>query len=86
MAIEFKRSWSDADLDLYRDNVVRFIETEMAPHDEAARKQGHVGHALWLKAGALGLLCADIPEEYGGGGGDFRHEAVFYEEMARAAG
>ena len=83
MAIEFKRSWSDADLDLYRDNVVRFIDTEMAPHDEAARKQGHVGHALWLKAGALGLLCADIPEEYGGGGGDFRHEAVFYEEMAR---
>ena len=59
----------DLDLDLYRDNVVRFIETEMAPHDEAARKQGHVGHALWLKAGALGLLCADIPEEYGGGGG-----------------
>lgn len=82
MAIEFKRSWSDQDLDLYRDNVVRFIETEMAPHDEAARKHGNVGHALWLKAGTLGLLCADIPEEFGGGGGDFRHEAVFYEEMA----
>ncbi len=82
MAIEFKRSWSDQDLDLYRDNVVRFIEAEMAPHDEAARKHGNVGHALWLKAGTLGLLCADIPEEFGGGGGDFRHEAVFYEEMA----
>jgi acyl-CoA dehydrogenase len=82
MAIEFKRSWSDEDLELYRDNVVRFIETEMVPHDEVARKRGNVGHEIWRQAGALGLLCADIPEEFGGGGGDFRHEAVFYEEMA----
>jgi acyl-CoA dehydrogenase len=59
-------------------NVIRFIETEMLPSDEEARKRGHVGHELWLKAGELGLLCADIPEEYGGGGGEFRHEAVFY--------
>jgi acyl-CoA dehydrogenase len=55
----------------------------MLPDDEAARKRGHVGHELWLKAGALGLLCSDVPEEFGGVGGDFRHEAVFYEEMAR---
>jgi acyl-CoA dehydrogenase len=80
MALDFRRSWSDEDLDLYRDNVVRFIETEMLPHDEAARKRGHVGHEIWRKAGSLGLLCADIPEELGGAGGDFRHEAVFYEE------
>ena len=85
MPIDFRRSWSDEDLELYRDNVVRFIETEMLPHDEEARKRGHVGHAIWRKAGELGLLCADIPEEFGGGGGDFRHEAVFYEEMARRA-
>jgi len=85
MPIDFRRSWSDEDLELYRDNVVRFIETEVLPHDEAARKRGHVGHEVWRKAGALGLLCSDIPEAYGGAGGDFRHEAVFYEEMARRA-
>lgn len=85
MPIDFRRSWSDEDLELYRDNVVRFIETEVLPHDEEARKRGHVGHEVWRKAGALGLLCADIPEEYGGAGGDFRHEAVFYEEMSRRA-
>ena len=85
MAIDFRRSWSDEDLELYRDNVVRFIETEVLPHDEEARRRGHVGHEVWRKAGALGLLCADIPEQYGGADGDFRHEAVFYEEMSRRA-
>ena len=83
MPILFERSWSDADLVLYRDNVARFIEAEMVPDDAAARERGHVGHAIWRRAGALGLLCADIPEVWGGGGGDFRHEAVFYEEMGR---
>lgn len=83
MPISFERSWMDADLALYQDTVVRFIEQEMQPHDEAARKLGHVGHKIWRKAGALGLLCSDIPEEYGGAGGDFRHEAVLYEAMAR---
>ena len=86
MAIRFDRSWSDPDLDLYRDTVVRFIEEELAPGDETARRDGHVGHAVWRRAGELGLLCADIPEDHGGGGGgDFRHEAVVYEEMARRA-
>jgi acyl-CoA dehydrogenase len=83
LAIEFKRSWSDADLELFRDNAARFIDAEMVPRDDEARKRGHVGHDLWRMAGELGLLCTDIPEEYGGGGGDFRHEAVVYEEMAR---
>src|SRR5690606_12844793 len=83
MTIEFRPSWLDEDLAMYQDTVVRFIETEMQPHDDAARRQGHVGHALWRRAGELGLLCADIPDTYGGGGGDFRHEAVFYDAMSR---
>ncbi|CAB5708005.1 Acyl-CoA dehydrogenase, short-chain specific [Delftia tsuruhatensis] len=83
MPLTFTRSWSDPDLDSLRATAVRFIESEMQPQDEAARKQGHVGHAIWRRAGELGLLCTDIPEEYGGGGGDFRHEAVIHEEMAR---
>jgi acyl-CoA dehydrogenase len=85
MSIDFSRSWMDEDLQLFRDNVVRFIETEMVPQDEAARHAGNVGHAIWRKAGELGLLCVDIPEEFGGGGGDFRHEAIIHEEMARRA-
>jgi acyl-CoA dehydrogenase len=83
MAIQFDRSWSDPELELYRDTVVRFIDEELAPGDDEARRRGNVGHGVWRKAGELGLLCADIPDEYGGGGGDFRHEAVVYEEMLR---
>jgi len=83
MPIAFRRSWTDPDLDQYRDTVVRFIEQEMLPGDEAARQRGHVGHEIWRRAGETGLLCTDIPEAWGGGGGDFRHEAVFCEEMAR---
>lgn len=82
MAIDFRRSWNNEELEMVRGTVRRFVENEMLPDDEAARKRGHVGAALWRKAGELGLLCVDVPEEYGGGGGDFRHEAVFHEEMA----
>ncbi|APW40272.1 acyl-CoA dehydrogenase [Rhodoferax koreense] len=83
MPIAFQRAWDDQDLADYRNTVVRFIETEILPHDEEARRRGDVGHAVWRKAGALGLLCTDIPEAYGGGGGDFRHEAIFFEELGR---
>jgi acyl-CoA dehydrogenase len=83
MALTFPRSWTDPDIEAYRDSVARFIEGEMLPGDADARRRGHVGRELWLRAGELGFLCADIPSEWGGAGGDFRHEAVFYEEMAR---
>ena len=85
MTMDFRRTWSDENLELFRDNVVRFVETEVVPGDEAARRGGNVGHAVWRKAGELGLLCTDIPEEHGGAGGDFRHEAVIIEEMSRRA-
>ena len=75
--------WMDADLELFRDAVSRFVEGEMVKQDEHWRKQQHVGHDIWRKAGAMGFLCTDIPAEYGGAGGDFRHEAIVYEELFR---
>jgi acyl-CoA dehydrogenase len=83
--LQFARCWSDTDLDTYRDSVARFVESEVLPDDAQSRKRGDVGHDLWRRAGELGFLCTDIPEAYGGGGGDFRHEAVIHEEMARRA-
>jgi acyl-CoA dehydrogenase len=75
--------WMDEDLSIYRDAVVRFVDAEMVPNDEKWRKQQHVGREIWRKAGEMGLLCTDVAAEYGGAGGDFRHEAVLYEETAR---
>jgi acyl-CoA dehydrogenase len=74
-------SWMNAPLDLYRDDVRSFIVAEIAPHQEKWRKQQHVDRELWNKAGARGLLLADIPKEYGGAGGTFANMVVFWEEL-----
>ena len=80
--MDFPRSWSDEDLDRWRDTCARWITAELQPDDAAARERGHIDLKLWRRAGELGLLCTDIPEQWGGGGGDFRHEAVLGEECA----
>lgn len=51
------------------------------PKDEQWRKNGMIDRAAWEEAGENGFLCASMPEEYGGGGGDFRDEvAIIYAQ------
>lgn len=76
--------WMNPDLTLFRDNVRRFIATEITPHEDRWNERQYIDRELWLKAGSLGLLCADVPEEYGGIGGTFAHEAVILEEQSYA--
>ncbi len=73
------------ELELFRATVRRFLSQEVAPNADAWRARGYIDRDLWRKAGSLGLLCASVPEEYGGGGGSFWHEAVIIEELARIA-
>ncbi len=71
-----------AELTLFRETVRRFFAAEVVPHIAAWRKAGMVAREAWRRAGAAGLLCASMPAEFGGGGGDFRHEAILIEELA----
>ncbi len=71
------------ELALFRQSVAAFVEEAMVPNDPAWRKQQHVGTDIWRRAGEQGLLCIDIPTEYGGMGGTFFHEAILHEELSR---
>ena len=73
--------WMDDELEMFRDATRRFVEQEIVPNDDRWRAQHHVDRSIWNKAGEVGLLCTDIPAEYGGVGGDVRHESVVAEEM-----
>lgn len=70
--------------DMFRDAVQRFIEAEITPYHAQWEKDGVVPRELWLKAGEAGLLCCNIPEEYGGPGADFLYSVVLHEELGRA--
>ncbi len=77
-----KAAWrQEEELDIFSDAVGQFFEKECAPHVDDWRKAGVVPRELWKQAGEMGLLCASIPEEYGGAGGDFRHEAIIAEQQ-----
>lgn len=69
---------------MFRDQVRRFVDREIAPYHARWEKDGVVPKDVWRNAGRAGLLCCLVPEAYGGAGGDFGHSAVIIEEMARA--
>jgi len=79
----YRSPWMNDELEMFRDAARRFVENEIVPNDARWREQHHVDRELWNKAGEIGLLCTDIPAEYGGVGGDARHEAVVVEEVGR---
>jgi acyl-CoA dehydrogenase len=68
---------------IFRESVRRFMEREVVPHHAQWEKDGIVPRELWLKAGAEGLLCCTVPEEYGGLGLDYLFDVVVFEELWR---
>ncbi len=69
--------------EIFRRTVRRFMETEVAPFHAQWEVDGIVPRALWLKAGAQGLLCCTVPEEYGGLGLDYLFDVIVFEELWR---
>ena len=85
-AIDFKNPdwYEEEDINIFREAVHGFYAREMAPHSESFRKNKVVDRKYWNMAGEMGLLNCAIPEEYGGGGGDYRHEMIIMEELVKA--
>ncbi len=77
-------AWMTEDLVLLEEQSRRFVNAEFAPHIERWNDEGMYDRDVWTKAGAAGLLCPAIPEEYGGVGGNFAHEAVINREISLA--
>lgn len=82
--MHYTSPWMTAELEGFRDAIRRFVESEVVPHQERWAKQQHVDRDLWHKGGEMGMLLADIPEEYGGSGGTFAHQAIVFEELTDA--
>src|SRR3954463_7435334 len=66
-----------------REAIRRFVETELAPHAREWEDAKWFPNDVFARLAELGWLGLKYPEEYGGEGGDYLHDAVFSEELSR---
>ncbi len=83
-AAAYQSPWLNDELKIFRTSVRQFIAKEFAPHQDRWRAQHKPDPEAWLAAGRANILLTDVPQEYGGAGGTFAHEAIVHEELARA--
>ncbi|MEM6415317.1 MAG: acyl-CoA dehydrogenase family protein [Pseudomonadota bacterium] len=72
---------ADESVSVFADAVQKFFDRECTPHIDTWEAKGEVHRDLWTTAGSAGLLCAAVSDEFGGAGGDFRHEAIILEAL-----
>ncbi|MFC7533304.1 acyl-CoA dehydrogenase family protein [Actinoplanes sp. GCM10030250] len=80
----YTEPWRKPEHDDLAELARTFFTKEVVPHAGRLGKQGHPDREHYLRAGELGLLGLSVPEQYGGGGGDFTHEAVLLHEQTLA--
>src|SRR5580704_12626563 len=80
----YESPWMTDELRMFRKSVREFLQEEFLPLQVKWREQHRPDAEAWKKAGQTGLLLPDVPEEYGGGGSSFAHQAVVTEELAQA--
>jgi len=68
--------------ELFRAQFRRFAEREIDPKLAQWNKDGITDLATWRRLGEEGFLGPAMPEQYGGGGGDFLFDAIVLEEIA----
>ncbi|MFU0503978.1 acyl-CoA dehydrogenase family protein [Pseudaminobacter sp. NGMCC 1.201702] len=77
-----KPAWMSEDVAMLYDMATKFLEAEIAPRYDEFEKAESFDRESWTKAGEAGLLCASMPEEYGGSGGTFAHESTIMEAIS----
>jgi acyl-CoA dehydrogenase len=82
--IEKPAFMAEEEIVIFEDALGKFFDAH-APESRVAkwRENGVVERAMWTEAGEAGLLCLSTPEQYGGVGGDYRHEVVLMEQLAK---
>ncbi|MGZ5120694.1 MAG: acyl-CoA dehydrogenase family protein [Burkholderiales bacterium] len=80
----YQSPWMNDELGMFRTTVRHFIRKEFAPKQARWREEHRPDADAWSKAGSASILLPDVPQQYGGGGGTFAHEAIVREELAQA--
>lgn len=73
------------ELRMLRDQVRRFVDTEVVPHGEAWEAAGKIPREIFLRMGGLGFLGMRHAEEHGGTNMGPLASVVFAEELARSS-
>lgn len=79
----YRPHWMTDEIAAFRDSFRRFLTTTLAPHAEHWRTNRVVDRSAWRALGDMGALLTDIPEEYGGLGATFAHEAAVLEDLTQ---
>ena len=77
-----KPDWKTDDVVMLEEMATKFLEAEVLPHYDRFEKQEMFDRSVWELAGENGLLCASMPEEYGGAGGTYAHESAILEAIS----
>lgn len=76
--------WMAEDVTMLRDMAGRFFEEKLLPRYDEFEAAEMVARDAWEQAGENGLLCASMPEEFGGAGGTYAHEAAIIEALGHS--
>ncbi|MCH8106509.1 MAG: isovaleryl-CoA dehydrogenase [Proteobacteria bacterium] len=72
-------------IDMLRDAVHSFAQTEIAPRAAEIDSSNEFPNSLWPKLGEMGLLGVTVPEAYGGANMGYLAHIVAMEEISRAS-
>lgn len=82
--IDLDQDYLSPELRVVREQMQRFIATEVVPNAEAWEAKGAVPQHVFERMGALGYLGLTMPEAFGGANLDAFASVVFGEELGRS--